>query len=91
MDQLEAEKGGDAAWEAAKAGFKHMADLLTNNKKDEGPFIMGSTPCYGDWVIVAAVQMFKAFDEESGERFVRQEPAVRKMYEASKQWVEKDD
>lgn len=91
LDQLEAEKGGDAAWEAAKSGFKHMAELLTKHKKDEGPFIMGSMPCYGDLVVVAAVQMFKAFDEKSGERFVGQDPAIRRVYEASEQWVERDD
>ena len=91
LDDWEAQSGGDEAWEAAKPGFQRMAEVLTTHKRDEGPFIMGSTPCYGDFIFVAGIQMFRVVSEEAFERVVGHDLALRKVYEASKQWVERDD
>lgn len=43
MDKLQAEKGGESAWEDAAAPLKKLGDLL---RKEEGPFVLGTTGQY---------------------------------------------
>lgn len=60
MADWEATKGGQQAWDAARPGLIELKKVLKENKKDEGPFILGSTPTYGDLVILSFIMFFKA-------------------------------
>jgi hypothetical protein len=40
---------------------------------------------------VSALQFFRRIDESIFRRLVEMEPAFEKVYDASKQWLERDD
>lgn len=61
LDVLEAEKGGDSAWEAAKPGLDALEELVKGAefKVDAGPFVLGSEISYADFVVVAVLEGFR--------------------------------
>ncbi|TVY31332.1 Glutathione S-transferase-like protein [Lachnellula subtilissima] len=88
LAQLAQESGGEEAWMAAMPEMKELGALL---KAEGGPFVMGKTPSYADFVIVGWLQFFKTIDVKLYERVVSIEPAFGTLYDASKQWLERDD
>lgn len=88
MDQFEREKGGDAAWEEARPIVAQLGEIL---KERGGPFVLGETVSYADFILVGALHFFKRLGERVYERFVEMEPALRRLYEASGQWLYRDD
>ncbi|KAL8718597.1 MAG: hypothetical protein Q9225_004282 [Loekoesia sp. 1 TL-2023] len=88
MDQFEREKGGDAAWEEARPIVAQIGELL---KEKGGPFVLGETVSYADFILVGALHFFKKLGEGVYERFVEMEPALGRLYDASEQWLYRDD
>jgi hypothetical protein len=46
---------------------------------------------YADFVIVSWLRFYEAIEEDLSKRAVAIEPALGKLYDASKQWLERDD
>ncbi|KAL9614581.1 MAG: hypothetical protein Q9167_000950 [Letrouitia subvulpina] len=89
LDQLEKEQGGDSAWEEARPVIEEVGKLL---KAEGGPFILGKTVSYADFMLVSALHMFKRVDQALlYDRMVSIEPAFELLYNASKAWLERDD
>ncbi|KAL9047218.1 MAG: hypothetical protein Q9214_000156 [Letrouitia sp. 1 TL-2023] len=89
LDQLEKEHGGDSAWEEARPAIEEVGKLL---KAEGGPFILGNTVSYADFMLVSALHMFKRVDPASlYDRVVSIEPAFGVLYNASTAWLERDD
>ncbi|KAL8663141.1 MAG: hypothetical protein Q9168_008142 [Polycauliona sp. 1 TL-2023] len=86
--QLEGAPVGDEAWEGVRPLLEGMGALL---KEKDGPFIMGDTVSYADFVLVSGLHFAKRADEDVFQRWVKMEPACGKLYDASKQWFERDD
>ncbi|KAI4256856.1 MAG: hypothetical protein L6R42_005991 [Xanthoria sp. 1 TBL-2021] len=83
---LESLVGGDEAWKGAKPVLQAIGVLL---KEKGGPFVLGETVSYVDFILVSGMHAFK----RAGifERWVEIEPACGRLYDASKQWLERDD
>lgn len=90
-DSVQSEEEDDAAWNAAQPAFRRVAALLTSHKREEGPFILGQTPSYGDLIIVAYARFARACGEEAWNRFIGQEESIRALYSACGKWLERDD
>lgn len=90
LEELEASRGGEQAWQAAKPGFEELKKVLEEEKRDEGPFILGSEVSYGDFIIVALVEGFKRIGEDIGERILGMDERFRKLYEGCGKWMERD-
>ncbi|KAF2189447.1 hypothetical protein K469DRAFT_736796 [Zopfia rhizophila CBS 207.26] len=88
LSQLEEEKGGEGAWEAIQQPAEEAADLL---KKHGGPFFLGKTVSYADLIFVSFLHCLRRVDEGIFERFISLDPAFSAIYDASKQWLVKDD
>ncbi|KAI4218930.1 MAG: hypothetical protein L6R36_008669 [Xanthoria steineri] len=80
--------GGDEAWEGAKPVLEAIGLLL---KEKGGPFVLGETVSYADFVLVSGMHWLKKSGGSTFERFVQIEPACGTLYDASKQWLERDD
>lgn len=87
LAQLEKETGGEAAWTEAEPALRELGDLL---KAKGGPFVLGDTVSYADFVVVGMLQFAKRIDEALYERAVTVEPALKALYEASERWLERD-
>lgn len=51
----------------------------------------GETVSYADFIIVGFLQMMKRVDESVYDRIGEQGPAFKRLYEASAEWLERDD
>jgi len=80
----------DEQWAKCKEPTAKMAALLKENS-EKGPFFMGETVSYADFVLVSAIHFFKRVDESYFERFVGSDDAFGKLYEACGKWLERDD
>ncbi|KAL9129570.1 MAG: hypothetical protein Q9175_007261, partial [Cornicularia normoerica] len=89
LSQVEKEKGGESAWEAAEPKWKELGALL---KAQGGPFFMGKTVSYADLIVVGAMHCFSSLgDDALYQRVKNLEPAFSTLYDASKAWLERDD
>lgn len=79
--------GGEEAWIEALPGIKGLGSIIG---KEEGPFVMGDTPSYADFVIVGMLQFFKEVDEDIYERLVKTEPEFGKLYDVCRHWLERN-
>lgn len=84
----EAIANADDGWKQAEAPLKEVAGLL---KKHEGPFFLGASVSYADFIFVAMLHFVKRLDEQAFQRMVSFDPAFSKVYEASRQWFAKDN
>ena len=91
LDELEARRGGEAAWEAAKAGLDELEALVWEHKVDEGPFVLGSRVSYADFVVVAVLEGFRRVGRELFERICEGREGLRGVWEACENWLERDD
>ncbi|KAF7191996.1 Glutathione S-transferase-like protein ustS [Pseudocercospora fuligena] len=91
VEEFEAAKGGEKAWEAVKPGLENMSKFLKENKKDEGPFILGSQVCYGDFVIASLAEACKRIGKDDiYARLMRECPEAKILHEACGKWFERD-
>jgi len=88
MDGLKTEEAGEEAWMEAMPGYKALGELLG---KEEGPFFLGTTPSYADFVVVGLLHMFGRIDTNILKKAVKIEPRLGELYEACKPWLKRDD
>ncbi|MCJ1461135.1 hypothetical protein MMC28_011517 [Mycoblastus sanguinarius] len=88
LAQLEKENSGDTAWLEVTPVLNELGHIL---RAEGGPFALGKTVSYADLVIVGALQFIKRIGEDLFERAMRIEPALKKLYDASEGWLERDD
>lgn len=85
-------KDGAPYFAAAKPGFEKVAQVLNAHKLDQGPFILGSQPCYADFYLVATLQMFSQVGVAGYEDFMKHAPPeLRQLHEACQKWTLKQD
>lgn len=77
----------DEIWANAKPSIEKLVALL---ERHNGPFVMGEKPSYGDFVIVAFLKMFERMGNEDLGRFI-EFPSIKALWDASAQWVQRDD
>ncbi|KAJ4362760.1 hypothetical protein N0V95_001251 [Ascochyta clinopodiicola] len=84
----EALANAEEGWKGAEGPLKEAADLL---KKHDGPFFLGQTVSYADFIFVSMLYFVKRLDEQVYQRLVSFDPVFTKVYEASGQWFTKDN
>ncbi|EMC92230.1 hypothetical protein BAUCODRAFT_38250 [Baudoinia panamericana UAMH 10762] len=90
MQQMRENLGGEKAWQNAEAALKKLQSFLTEHKKDEGPFVLGSTPCYADLCVVALLESLKRVCLEQYEQIIAYDERFKAIHDACKPWTEQD-
>ncbi|KAM5354961.1 hypothetical protein ACJ41O_001607 [Fusarium nematophilum] len=87
LDEYEATQGGEGAWDKSKAEFQKIAGVL---KERGGPFFLGETVSYGDFVLVGFLHFLRR--AVGDEKFKRVEgwPEVITLYQACEKWLQRD-
>lgn len=75
-------------WEKGREPAKQVGEWL---REKEGPFFLGETVSYADFIFVGMLQMMKRIDEGLFKKFCEFDPAFEKVYEACGEWLKKDD
>ena len=91
LDELAEKNGGEKAWASAVPVMTRLKAFLTENKRDQGPFILGSTPSYGDLYIIALFQAAEVVSKGMYEKIVGFDQAFRDLHEAGRKWTLKVD
>ncbi|KAB2571562.1 Glutathione S-transferase-like protein ustS [Lasiodiplodia theobromae] len=91
LDEYEKEKGGDAAWVAAKQPIENLAALLRQTKTADGPYFLGSEVSYADFIVASLLHFVKLLGPELYDRFVTHDKAFDDLYQACAKWLERDD
>ena len=88
LSELGRDSDEEKAWAQVESPLKEMGVIL---KAEGGPFALGKTVSYADFIIVSLLQYAKRVDESIYERAVSIEPSLKIVYDASKQWLGRDD
>lgn len=92
LDQLERERGGDAAYQNAEPALKEVTALLRENK--DGPFFSGQKPIYADFIWIGFLIFIKRINEEIYEETVKRtgdRAAHDNLMEAAAPWLARND
>lgn len=84
----EALANAEEGWKKAQGPISEAADLL---KKHDGPFFLGQTVSYADFIFTSMLYFVKRLDESAFEKILSYDSAFSKLYEASSQWFTKDN
>ena len=89
LEEVEATHGGEPAWQKAMPPLRALAALL---KRDPtGPFCLGSTPSYADFLIVGFLEWCQCVKGGNFERIIGIDQAFQDVYGACKPWLERND
>lgn len=92
VGEFEKKYGGEVAYSSAEPFLQKITALLRDN--DAGPFFMGSTVSYADFVWVSALVFFKRVDEDIYRQVLQRtgDQGVHvKLVEACEPWLQRDD
>ncbi|CAO2650788.1 Nn.00g020800.m01.CDS01 [Neocucurbitaria sp. VM-36] len=87
LQEVERKSATEECWENAKGPAKEAGDLLRQNG---GPFFSGESVSYADFIFVSFLHCMRRVSSDLFERTLALDSAFPKVYEASKQWLEKD-
>lgn len=94
LQEVAAIKGGEQAWKTAAGpggAAEKLGDLLSKHRKDEGPFVLGSEPSYGDFVAASLFECVERCCKEDYEKLVGLDERFRMLHEACRPWLVRDD
>lgn len=88
LDELEAKYGG-GAWEKALPGLYKIAGILKQDPT--GPFCLGKTPSYADFLIVGFLEWAKCLGGGTFEDLLRIDPVYERLYASCELWLQKNN
>lgn len=91
LEELERQYGGEKAWEKAMPGLKALAAALKEDPA--GPYCLGKTPSYADFLIVGFLEWAKCVSTEDDlyDRIVGVDRGFDDVYKACSPWLERND
>jgi len=60
------------------------------NEDQSGPFILGQTPSYADFITVGWFKFLLALGEDAFEKAMAIDAGFPKLYQACEEWLERD-
>ncbi|KAL1791839.1 hypothetical protein ACET3X_009590 [Alternaria dauci] len=88
LEQVEKDANAEECWEKAAAPAKEMGDLL---RKNGGLYFLGQTVSYADFILVSMLHFIRRINEDYFRRVLALDDTFPNVFEASKQWLEKED
>ncbi len=70
-------------------GLEALSKFLTEHKRDDGPYILGSQVTYADLILVAFLESSKRTSEEIFRGIVDSHMSIDSLYKACSKWLER--
>lgn len=86
LEELEKKTPEDEAWKDAEPSIHELGSLL---RKQGGPFFLGGTVSYADFVVVGALHFLRSIEERLFERVISIEPCLKTLYDACGGYLER--
>lgn len=74
-------------WENTRAPSKVVGEWL---REKEGPYFLGETVSYADFIFVGMLHFMRRIDEELYRRYCGFDKAFERLYEACGEWLKRD-
>jgi glutathione S-transferase len=91
FQELQEKAGGEKARPKIEAAVQRLREFLKENKRDEGPFVLGGEVSYADLVVVALLEALERGSRELYELVVGDAEELRRLHEACRKWAGRDD
>lgn len=93
LEEWDQEAGGAAALNGLQPGMEQLSKFLKEHKKDDGPFVLGSVPCYADLIIVGIVEAYRRIGANDGafEKIALSVDGLSEFYEACRPWLRRNN
>ncbi|KAF2651933.1 hypothetical protein K491DRAFT_75327 [Lophiostoma macrostomum CBS 122681] len=88
LQEVLQEQDVEKCWKEIGQPAKEVGDLL---RKHGGPYFLGKTVSYADFIFVALLHFLKRIDEGFFQRYLSVDPAFKTVYDACSEWLKKDD
>nr|POE56855.1 hypothetical protein CFP56_70107 [Quercus suber] len=89
LEEYEAQSGGEPCWQAAAPRLKALADILNENQ--EGPFCLGKTPSYPDFLVAGFLEWCRVLGGDCLQRVYNVDPAFEQLFTACAPWLARND
>lgn len=64
---------------------------MSRHRRDDGPFLLGSTVSYGDFLIAAGLTWLEMADKMVYKKFVGYDKCFEELHEACRPWLKRDE
>ncbi|KAK3622162.1 hypothetical protein LTR22_024925 [Elasticomyces elasticus] len=91
LEDFEASKGGELAWQAAEAKVGLLKRLLADHKLDERASVLGFTPTYADFMLVGMLEGLRRIGQDIFERVMGWDEKLGQLYDVCRPYLAKDD
>ena len=93
LEEWDQEAGGVDAFKNLGPGMEQLAKFLKEHKQDDGPFILGSKPCYTDLIIAGLIEAYRRIGAAEGafDKFTTSVPGLAEHYEACRPWLKRNN
>ena len=88
LEEYEAKFGGEA-WQKAAPALQQLVDALKEDPS--GPFYLGDTPSYADFLIVGLMEFARCVGGGNLERFFQFDESFESLFEACEPWLRRND
>ena len=87
LNEVERTTATEENWEKGRAPSKVVGEWL---REKEGPYFLGDTVSYADFIFVGMLHFMRRIDEGLYKRYCEFDPAFEKLYDACGEWLKKE-
>lgn len=90
LDELAKSDKAKNAWNEARPGLEELKKLI--HEDESGPYFLGKTPSYADFIAVGAFEFYKRHSSEDlFQEIMKFDEGFSKLYQACEEWLQKAD
>ena len=91
LEEWEREAGGKATFQGSAPGMAELSKFLQENKRDDGPFILGSEVYYADLMVNGLVEFYRRVGDGAFEHLIESVVGLKALYDACSPWFRRNN
>ena len=93
LEEWDQEAGGAQAFDKLGPGLEQLSKFLKEHKQDDGPFILGSKPCYADLIVAGLLEAYRRIGSADGvfDKLTASVDGLAEHCEACSPWLKRNN